>query len=195
MGDYSNYAGLIIIGIFLFVLFMIIIAIKIGKSVPAVIALSVIGMWLGIIIVDLFDFKDATLETVITITSTTITPSIIYIFNGLRRFIRQRREIRSNQQRIEMISKYIAERNQYLTEIEKIEQWESNFGSMNNLITLVKTCCTKSGQESMFFENAALKVLMEKWEESRNNKSNFKLKINKINTNIDKLQMCKDFPN
>lgn len=79
--DLSDYAGLLIFGIFTINILLAVAGYKINGKESAITSgvLAVIGMWIGLGIVNLMDFDDATPETVITIGISSVLLSSIYI--------------------------------------------------------------------------------------------------------------------
>ena len=79
--DLSDYAGLLIFGIFIINILLAVAGYKMNGKESAIAsgAWAVVGMWIGLGIVNLMDFDDATPETVITIGICSVLPSSIYI--------------------------------------------------------------------------------------------------------------------
>lgn len=138
--DLSDYAGLLIFGIFTINILLAVAGYKINGKESAITSgvLAVIGMWIGLGIVNLMDFDDATPETVITIGISSVLLSSIYILCVISNWLKKRK-----------LEKLHQKENAYREEIAKLEQEISERKTIFHLIQLINCC----GCETAYFEN------------------------------------------
>ena len=138
--DLSDYAGLLIFGIFTVNILLAVAGYKMNGKESAITSgvLAVVGMWIGLGIVNLMDFDDATPETVITIGIFSVSPSIIYILCVISNWLKKRK-----------LDKLHQKENAYREEIARLEQEISERKTMLHLIQLINHC----GCETAYFEN------------------------------------------
>lgn len=138
--DLSDYAGLFIFGIFAINILLAGAGYKMNGKESAIIsgALAVIGMWIGLGIVNLMDFDDATPETVITIGIFSVLLSSIYILYVISNWLKKRK-----------LEKLHQKENAYREEIARLEQEISERKTIFHLIQLINCC----GCETAYFEN------------------------------------------
>lgn len=77
----SKYAGLFILIIIVGVVMLMLVANVINRSAGKVFIISLVGSFIGIWIVDILNFEDASLETVVTIMVSALLPSCLVVFN------------------------------------------------------------------------------------------------------------------
>lgn len=138
--DLSDYAGLLIFGIFIINILLAVVGYKMNGKESAIAsgALAVVGMWIGLGIVKLMDFDDATPETVITIGICSVLPSCVYILFAFSSWLQKRK-----------LEKLRQKENAYREELARLEQEISDRKTIFHLIQLINRC----GCETEYFEN------------------------------------------
>ena len=138
--DLSDYAGLLIFGIIIIKILLAVAGYKMNGEGSAIVsgALAVVGMWVGLGLVNLMDFNDATPETVITIGICSVLPSSVYILFDFSTWLQKRK-----------FEKLRQKENAYREEISRLEQEISDRKTIFHLIQLINRC----GCETVYFEN------------------------------------------
>lgn len=136
--DLSDYAGLLIFGIFILNILLAVAGYKMNGKESAIASGALVGMWVGLGIVNLMDFNDATPETVITIGICSVLPSSVYILFAFSTWLQKRK-----------LEKLRQKENAYREEISRLEQEISDRKTIFHLIQLINRC----GCETVYFEN------------------------------------------
>lgn len=138
--DLSDYAGLFVFGIFTINILFAIAGYEMNGKESAIISgvLAVVGMWIGLGIVNLMGFNDVTPETVITIGIFPVLLSSIYILFDFFNWLKKRK-----------LEKLHQNENAYREEIARLEQKISERKTIFLLIQLINCC----GCETAYFEN------------------------------------------
>lgn len=137
--DLSNYAGLFMFGIFSINIVLALWGYKMNgiESAIASGALAVIGMWIGLGIVNAMDFDDATPETVLTIGVFSILFSSIYTTYVFTKWLSEQKVLKIQQKL-----------NGYQNELINLQKSMGERSSILHLIQLIKCC----GCDTIFFE-------------------------------------------
>lgn len=137
--DLSDYAGLFILGIIITNIVWVVVGYKMNGKESAIAsgALAVLGMWIGLGIVKVMDFDDATPETVLTIGIFSVLFSSIYTLYVFSKLLSKRK-----------LEKLQQKESAYRDEIARLEQDISERKSIFHLIQLINRC----GCETAYFE-------------------------------------------
>lgn len=137
--DLSAYAGLFIIVIFTIDIICVVVGYKMNgiESAIASVILAIFGMWIGIGIVKVMDFDDATPETALTLGIFSVLFSCIYILYIFPKWLSKRK-----------LEKLCQQESAYRAEIARLEQKISERKNIFHLIQLINYC----GCETEYFE-------------------------------------------
>lgn len=137
--DLTDYALLVLLGIFVINMVLIILGYKMkGKEAAALIgALATIGLWVGLGIVKIMDYDDGSSEIVSTVGLFSIIFSSMYAIYVFIDWLDMRK-----------LQKLQQKQNDYQRELEKLEQ---EFVDRNHIYQLIQllTCC---GCDTTYFE-------------------------------------------
>lgn len=140
MNDLSKYAWIFILIIIIVVVLLMLIAFFINKPVGNVFIISLVGSFIGICIVNILNFEDATLETVITIMASTLLPACLVVFKWVIQYVNEMHKKKIYKLKETLIEKLESKKIELTIEKKQFEKKLEIDNSVNNLIILLQLC-------------------------------------------------------
>ena len=136
----SKYAGLFILIIIVGVVMLMLVANVINRSAGKVFIISLVGSFIGIWIVDILNFEDASLETVVTIMVSVLLPSCLFVFNCGIQYVNEMHKKKSYVLKEAIIEKLESKKKELVIEKTQFEKQLAINNSVNNLMILLQLC-------------------------------------------------------
>lgn len=140
--DLSEYAGLFILIIIVGVVMLMLVANAINRSAGNVFIISLVGSFIGIWIVDILNFEDASLETVVTIMVSALLPSCLVIFNWGIRYVNEMHKKKLYVLKEAIIEKLESKKKKLAIEKTQFEKQLAINNSVNNVMILLQLCAS-----------------------------------------------------
>lgn len=140
--DLSEYAGLFILIIIVGVVMLMLVANAINRSAGNVFIISLVGSFIGIWIVDILNFEDASLETVVTIMVSALLPSCLVIFNWGIRYVNEMHKKKLYVLKKAIIEKLESKKKKLAIEKTQFEKQLAINNSVNNVMILLQLCAS-----------------------------------------------------
>jgi|GEM_PF-2225006 hypothetical protein len=138
----SKYAGLFILIIIVGVVVLMLVANVINRSAGKVFIISLVGSFIGIWIVDILNFEDASLETVVTIMVSVLLPSCLFVFNCGIQYVNEMHKKKSYVLKEAIIEKLESKKKELVIEKTQFEKQLAINNSVNNLMILLQLCAS-----------------------------------------------------
>lgn len=138
----SKYAGLFILIIIVGVVVLMLVANVINRSAGKVFIISLVGSFIGIWIVDILNFEDASLETVVTIMVSVLLPSCLFVFNCGIQYVNEMHKKKSYVLKEAIIEKLESKKKELVIEKTQFENQLAINNSVNNLMILLQLCAS-----------------------------------------------------
>ena len=138
----SKYAGLFILIIIVVVVVLMLVANVINRSAGKVFIISLVGSFIGIWIVDILNFEDASLETVVTIMVSVLLPSCLFVFNCGIQYVNEMHKKKSYVLKEAIIEKLESKKKELVIEKTQFEKQLAINNSVNNLMILLQLCAS-----------------------------------------------------
>ena len=135
----SKYAGLFILIIIVGVVMLMLVANVINRSAGKVFIISLVGSFIGIWIVDILNFEDASLETVVTIMVSALLPSCLVVFNWGIQYVNEMHKKKLYVLKA-IIEKLESKKKELVIEKTQFEKQLTINNSINNLMILLQLC-------------------------------------------------------
>lgn len=136
----SKYAGLFILIIIVGVVMLMLVANVINRSAGKVFIISLVGSFIGIWIVDILNFEDASLETVVTIMVSALLPSCLVVFNWEIQYVNEMHKKKLYVLKEAIIEKLESKKKELVIEKTQFEKQLTINNSINNLMILLQLC-------------------------------------------------------
>ena len=136
----SKYAGLFILIIIVGVVMLMLVANVINRSAGKVFIISLVGSFIGIWIVDILNFEDASLETVVTIMVSALLPSCLVVFNWGIQYVNEMHKKKLYVLKEAIIEKLESKKKELVLEKTQFEKQLTINNSINNLMILLQLC-------------------------------------------------------
>lgn len=136
----SKYAGVFILIIIVGVVMLMLVANVINRSAGKVFIISLVDSFIGIWIVDILNFEDASLETVVTIMVSALLPSCLVVFNWGIRYVNEMHKKKLYVLKNAIIEKLESKKKKLATEKIQFEKQLAINNSVNNLMILLQLC-------------------------------------------------------
>ena len=136
----SKYAGLFILIIIVGVVMLMLVANVINRSAGKVFIISLVGSFIGIWIVDILNFEDASLETVVTIMVSVLLPSCLFVFNCGIQYVNEMHKKKLYVLKEAIIEKLESKKKELVIEKTQFEKQLAINNSVNNLMILLQLC-------------------------------------------------------
>lgn len=138
----SKYAGLFILIIIVGVVLLMLVANVINRSAGKVFIISLVGSFIGIWIVDILNFEDASLETVVTIMVSALLPSCLVVFNWGIRYVNEMHKKKLYVLKEAIIEKLESKKKELAIEKTQFEKQLAINNSVNNVMILLQLCAS-----------------------------------------------------
>ena len=140
--DLSKYAWLFILIIIVGVVMLMLVANAINRSAGKVFTISLVGSFIGIWIVDILNFEDASLETVVIIMVSALLPSCLVVFNWGIRYVNEMHKKKLYVLKKAIIEKLESKKKELAIEKTQFEKQLAINNSVNNVMILLQLCAS-----------------------------------------------------
>lgn len=183
--DLSDYVGVFILVIIVGIALLMLAANRMGKQAGVIFLVALIGEFLGIWFCGLFDFEDASLETVVTLMLSSLLPASIIVCRWAFQFLEESRERKIQVLKISIIEDFELRKSELCMEKEILEKDLRINNSMHNLLMLLQSCVSTNLN---FYENQEMYADSEKRNELLRRIDGIEKKLNSIDSRMNELQ-------
>lgn len=155
----SDYAGIFILVIIVGIALLMLAANRMGKPASIIFLVALIGVFVGLLFVNLCDFEDASIETVITIMVSAMLPASIIVCRWTIQFIEEFRNRKIQSLKTTIIEDFESRKRELNIEKEHLEKELLINNSLHNLLMLLQLCVSTNLN---FYENHAMRIDREK---------------------------------
>lgn len=138
----SEYAGVFILIIIVGVVMLMLVANAINRSAGKVFIISLVGLFIGIWIVNILNFEDASVETVVAIMTSALLPSCLVVFNWELQYANEMHKKKLYVLKEAIIEKLESKKKELTIEKKQFEKQLTINNSVNNLMILLQLCAS-----------------------------------------------------
>lgn len=183
--DLPDYAGVFILVIIVGIALLMLAANRMGKQASVIFLVALLGEFIGIWFWGLFDFEDASLETVITLMLSSLLPASIIVCRWAFQFLEDCRERKIQVLKIFIVEDFESRKSELCMEKELLEKDLLINNSMHNLLMLLQPCVSTNLN---FYENQEMHIDREKRNELLRRINGIEKEINSIDSRINDLR-------
>ena len=158
---------------------------RMGKQAGVIFLVALIGEVIGIWFCGLFDFEDASLETVVTLMLSSLLPAGIIVCGWAFQFLEESRERKIQVLKISIVEDFESKKSQLYMEKELLEKDLRINNSMHYLLMLLQSCVSTNLN---FYENQEIHVDSEKRNELLRRIDGIEKELNSIDSRINDLK-------
>lgn len=184
--DLTDYAGVFILVIIVGTVLLMLAANRMGKHASSIFLVASIGVFAGLLLINLCDFKDASLEAVITIMVSAWLPASIIVCRWAFQFWSEIRERKIQVLKATIIDDFELRKRKLYIEKEILEKELIINNSMHNLLRLLQSCVST---ELNFYENHEMRKYKEKRKEMLRTIDNREKELNIIDSWIEDVRI------
>lgn len=187
----SNYAGIVILVIMIAGIGLLMFASnKMGKSASVIFIVALIGACIGTEICESRNFKDSSLETIVTLTLWLMLPPGIIVCRWAFQFWEEAKKRKIQLLKITIIRDFEARKKEIHIEKELLEKELLINNSMHNLLMLLQACVSTNLD---FYENKKMAIDVEKRNELLKKISDKEKEISTIDSQAEDLRFNNNY--